>query len=462
MGKNVQKNYSSTDDCIVALATPYAESAIAVIRASGPDCVAQASRCFSRPEAMQTAAGHSVHVGYLVHPTRGDRIDQVVCTVYRAPASYTGQECVEISCHGSLSVIQACLEALQAAGFRPAEGGEFTLRAFLAGKLGLTQAEAVAELVRSRTRTASALALGRLSGRLERRIEQIKQSLLRVLASVEIQLDYPEEDTGEIPYDRHALETARGELQQLAGTYRTGSLYQDGVQVALAGVTNAGKSSLFNALLREDRSIVSDVHGTTRDYIEAAIDVCGIPVKLFDTAGLRDVAEQVEGEGIRRSGEIIRRSAAVVYVVDSTAGITARDDANLAVLPADKPVLRIWNKVDLLPEGSAVPEGFVAASARSGSGLDEIVDRLFDCVAGSGAAALTGAETVVDSARQFDLLRRAVESLERTVESVQDGMPADIVAVDLQDAVGALGEITGEVSTDDVLDAMFGGFCVGK
>ncbi|MFW6253047.1 MAG: tRNA uridine-5-carboxymethylaminomethyl(34) synthesis GTPase MnmE, partial [bacterium] len=384
-----------------------------------------------------------------------------VFTVYRAPVSYTGEDSVEVSCHGSLSVVQACLEAFQAAGFRPAGPGEFTLRAFLAGKIGLTQAEAVAEIVRARTRTASALALGRLAGRLEQRIEAVKQSLVRVLASVEIQLDYPEEDTGEVPYDSAALEHALEEVLQLAGTFRTGSLYQEGVQVALAGMTNAGKSSLFNALLREDRSIVSDVHGTTRDYIEAAIDVGGIPVKLFDTAGLREVNERVEGEGIRRSGEIISRAAAVVYLVDASAGLSPRDEANLASFDPGKPVVKVWNKVDLLAEGAPVPEGYIPASVEAGSGLGEILDELFRQIA-TDHAALTGEETVVDSIRQHDLLRRAADALERTCESVQNSMPADIVAVDLQDAIAALGEITGEVSTDDVLETMFGGFCVGK
>ncbi len=457
----MQKNYASTDDCIVALATPYAESAIAVIRASGEHCLQHADNLFSRSEVLASATGHSAHVGYLLHPVSRERIDQVVCTVYRAPASYTGQDSVEVSCHGSLSVIQTCLEAFRAAGFRPAGPGEFTLRAFLAGKLGLTQAEAVAELVRARTRTASTLALGRLSGRLEHRIEAIKQSLLHVLAGVEIQLDYPEEDTGEVPHDIASLIRARDNVAALADTYRTGALYQDGVLVALAGATNAGKSSLFNALLREDRSIVSDVHGTTRDYIEASIDVGGVPVKLVDTAGLREIDEQVEGEGIRRSGRIIARAAAVVYLVDATAGVSAGDTRNLADLPSDKPVVKVWNKVDLLPADHAVPEGYIRSSVESGEGLAEILDAIFSRISG-GAAALTGDETVVDSARQHDLLRRAAESLERTITSVHDEMPADIVAVDLQDAVGALGEITGEVSTDDVLETMFGGFCVGK
>lgn len=402
-----------------------------------------------------------MHVGYLVHPESRERVDQAVFTVYRAPASYTGEDSVEVSCHGSLSIVQACIEAFQTAGFRPARPGEFTLRAFLAGKIGLTQAEAVAELVRARTRTASTLALGRLAGRLEQRIEAVKQSLLRVLASVEIQLDYPEEDTGEVPYDNASLEQAHEEVLRLAGTFRTGALYQDGVQVALAGVTNAGKSSLFNALLREDRSIVSDVHGTTRDYIEASIDVGGIPVKLFDTAGLREVNELVEGEGIRRSGEIIGRAAAVVYLVDASAGVSSRDEANLASLAPGKPVVRVWNKVDLLAQWERVPEGYIPASVEAGTGLGDILDELFRQIAGDRAA-LTGDETVVDSARQHDLLRRAADALERTRESVHDGMPADIVAVDLQDAVAALGEITGEVSTDDVLETMFGGFCVGK
>lgn len=462
-------SYQHSDEPIYALATPLAESAIAVIRTSGEGVIERVGECFSRPERLLACAGHTAVTGEIIYPRagvpragvprEGDPIDQVVCTVYRAPKSYTGEDAVEISTHGSIAVVRAVLNALSAAGLRQAEPGEFTLRAFLAGKMGLTQAEAVGEIVRARTDTSRRLALGRLAGSLERKIDATKQQLVRVLAGVQIQLDYPEEETGEIAFATGTLESSIDELRKLLSTWSAGRLYQTGVSVALCGATNAGKSSLFNRLLSEDRSIVSDTHGTTRDFIEAAIDIEGIPVRLYDTAGIREIGESVEREGIRRTHEVIDRAAAVLYIVDSIVGITDDERQTIESLRASGRLIGLWNKVDV--SSAAGPPDFIATSAESGAGLDAVRSALVELFT-AGAGVLSGDETVIDNTRQANLVTRAAEACERCLESVRADMPADIVAVDLQDAVDALAEITGEVTRDDILDAMFADFCVGK
>ncbi len=455
--------YQDRDTSIYALATPAAESALAVIRTSGPGVIEHVAACFSRPEALREAAGNTAVVGVFVDPQDRSHIDQVVCVVYRAPRSYTGEDSVEISCHGSLPVIRSIATALEASGLRQAQAGEFTLRAFLSGKMGLTQAEAVAEIINARTDTARSLALGRLEGRLEQEIERLKQELVKVLAAVQIQLDYPEEETGEIAYDLVRLEQATSELRNLVSTYRSGRLYQAGVQVALAGATNAGKSSLFNRLLREDRSIVSETHGTTRDFIEATVDIADIPVRLYDTAGIRQIDESVEQEGIRRTKEVIEQAAALIYLVDATRGMDDADRQTIDSFAASGPCILLWNKIDMIAdrESGQAPDGFIPISAETGEGLDEFRSALERTLT-EGGMQLRGGETVIDNARQASLVRRAIESAERTAESMRSSAPADLVAVDLQDAVDALGEITGEVTSEDILDTMFGDFCVGK
>lgn len=339
-----------------------------------------------------------------------------------------------------------------------AEPGEFTLRAFLNGKMDLTRAEAVHEIVSAQTATAHELALGRLGGSVERRINEIKSALVGVLAAIEVQLDYPEEDAGEATVPRDVIESAIDELDGLSATYRTGKLYQEGARVALAGRTNAGKSSLFNLFLREDRSIVSEVHGTTRDYIESRVALEGIPLRLFDTAGLREAVEAVESEGIRRSAMVIDSAAVVLYLVDGSCGISNEDRANIERYGTRPGFIPVWNKVDA--STSPAPEGFVPLSTITGAGFDGLQERILNTIrkgAGPGDA-----EIVIDSVRQKNLIDRCAASLRLVVEGLGAAVPLDAIALDLQDSIGALGEITGEVTTEDVLDAMFGGFCVGK
>lgn len=449
----------SENDLIAALATPWGSSAIAVIRTSGPECVATLGTLTDRTGAVTSAPGGSLRRARIQDPSTGKVLDDVVLGLYRAPRSYTGEESVEIYCHGSVPGIQEILALLYRSGFRAAEPGEFTLRAFLAGKVDLTRAEAVQEIVRSRTGAAHEMALRRLSGSVEAAVNRSKRSLVHLMAMVAVQLDYPEEETGEIPLPEGDIRALREELSDLAATYRTGRLYQEGVRIALAGRTNAGKSSLFNALLREDRSIVSETPGTTRDYIESTIDLEGIPALVYDTAGLRETTEEIEGEGIRRTARVLEAADAVLYLVDGVEGITGEDRHFLETVAEPSRLIPVWNKIDD-PSCGAAPEGYLPVSATVLHGLDRLVQAILDRVRPESLPRESSA--VIDSLRQRDLLLRAAAALENLEEGLHRQMPVDVLSLDLQEAIHALGEITGEVSSADILDAVFSGFCVGK
>jgi len=449
---------------IAALATPLGQSALAVIRTSGPNCIEMVSGGLKKPQLLRSAAGHTVVHSALVE-ANGDLIDDVLLAVFRAPRSYTGEDSVEIYAHGSIPGIDRIFSRLFQLGFRQALGGEFTMRAFVNGKLDLSRAEAIQELVSAQSREAHIHALHRLGGAVERRIHAIRDSLVTFMASVAIQLDYDEMETGEVRCDQGQLDTALRDIAELLGTYEKGRRYQFGARLALAGKTNAGKSSLFNALLKEERAIVSDVHGTTRDYLEARIIVRGVPVRLYDTAGFRTATDDIEREGIKRSGNIVEAATMVVYLVDGGKGPDEEDLQRLGLLKKEgHAVVVAWNKTDL--EGSSQApdylEGFkvLGISALQYRGID----RLFEFIAEHiNAAQSAGDESLlIDSQRQFELLERAHSALTEAKASLQGNVALDMVALDIQDALGALGEITGEVSSEEILDAVFSGFCVGK
>jgi tRNA modification GTPase len=442
------------DEPIVALATAWAESALAVIRVSGSLDLLEP--CFSNGEKLKKAKSHTALYGWIIDPQTGVELDEVLLTVYRAPGGYTGEDSADISCHGSLPVIESILTALRSAGYRDAAPGEFTFRAFLHGKLDLTQAEAVQELVKSKSHAAQRLALRRLNGSLYDRIDTVKQKLLLLSASLGVELDYAE-DEAEVSRDSYipTLKAAIDEIRKLLETYRTGRLYQNGVRIALAGKTNAGKSSLFNIFLREDRSIVSSQHGTTRDYIESWIEIQGIPVSLFDTAGIRAADDQVEQEGIRRTEQILGSAELILYLVDGTEGLTEEDINYLE----NHECIKIWTKSDLNQKPR--PDGFINYSNTTNEGFQEIENAILDKLKGDGFS-LDTEKVVIDSLRQKELLERCQASLQEALGQVEQQYPADGIAIEVQDAMQALGEITGELSSTDVLNTMFGEFCLGK
>ncbi len=469
------------EEPIAALATPWGESAIAVIRTSGRGVLEILDELFtsgggkekkdSKDTKLSKARGYSLIHGYIYDPDfkgeseKREIIDEVMIAIFKAPKSYTGEDAAEIYCHGGLPIIKRILDLLLKRGFRSASPGEFTMRAFLNGKLDLTRAEAVNELIRAKTDTARELAFQRLSGSIEERINEVKGILKRMAASVELQLDYAEDDIDEEPevIEKELLDDAsrvREKLDLLRKSYRTGKLYQEGITIVLAGGTNAGKSTLFNLFLREERAIVSEIHGTTRDYIEGNVTISGIPVRLFDTAGLRRSDDPLEMEGVRRSDRMIREADLIVYLVDGQEGLSKEDQGFLHRRGIEERVIPVWNKSDLLQPGENPPEGFIPISAVTGEGFEKLVEEIENRVL-AGVSVKRG-EPVIDSLRQKELLDGACRAVEAFGNALKEGQPLDVAAVELNEALGCLGEITGEVTTGEILNSIFSRFCVGK
>jgi tRNA modification GTPase len=454
---------------ILALATPPGKSALAVLRASGPGCIELLATRFSRPAELVEATGHSLVFGEIREAHSGEGIDEVLVAVFRAPRSPTGEDQVEVSCHGSPAVVRRLLVCLEGAGFAPALPGEFSFRAFVGGKTDLVRAEAVDEIVSARSEGARAEALKRLEGGLSRRLEAARKHLLGLLAEAEVRLDYAEEDGSPASlFPRPALLDLRRDLAGLASTWRAGRIYGEGARVVLAGRTNAGKSSLFNLLLREERALVSPEPGTTRDWIEAGIEIAGFPLRLIDTAGLREESGRIEGRGIEKSRTLVGEADLVICLVDATGGIGKEDEELLARRPE---ALRVWNKVDLA-EARPCPAGWIPVSSLSGAGFANLVagmEAALRSLAGISEGPAAEDEFVIANERQRALLERATTALDEAL-AVLDAAEArqgrdellDAATLELRDAADALGEITGEISSPEVLKMIFSGFCLGK
>jgi tRNA modification GTPase len=382
----------------------------------------------------------------------GSILDEVLIAVFRAPRSYTGEDSAEVHLHGSPLLVERALHRLYRAGFQAAEPGEFTRRAFLNGKLDLTQAEAIDELIRAQSEVGSRMAVNRLAGAVSGQIREIRSQIVRSLAALSVQLDYGEDEVDTQELDSRPLEVARDELERLLHTHRSARLYEYGARVVLAGATNAGKSSLFNRLVGSDRALVSREPGTTRDYLETHIQLEGVPVVLVDTAGLRAAEGDVEQAGMERSRSLIRAADLVVEIVDGTAPVPA--------MAGERRRLRVWNKVDLCRPPAAAGQQMVAASAVTGEGLTELRGEIRKALVGEADTAPDTATIASD--RQAALLTEALHCIRRFTEEHRAGSPHDVLAFELQQAAVALGTITGETVSEDVLDAMFSSFCVGK
>ncbi|MCH3908360.1 MAG: tRNA uridine-5-carboxymethylaminomethyl(34) synthesis GTPase MnmE [Sphaerochaeta sp.] len=432
-----------TDDIIYALATGWTRSALAIIRVSGNGALERVANAFSRPEALRKASNATLVHGF-VQDASGDAVDEVVVAVNRAPHGYTGEDALEITCHGSVVVIGRILSVLGALGLRAAQPGEFTYRAFLHGKMDLTQAEAVEELVDAQSDVGSRMALNRLRGVLGERLGNLREKFLTVMAAIEVQLDYSEDELDAFTFPEEQLEEIATEIERISSTYQVGRLYGSGAKVVLAGRTNAGKSSLFNLLLKENRSIVSEVPGTTRDYIEEACVIDGFPVRLYDTAGLRESGDVVEREGIGRTKDLIAQADVVVYL---------REDGD-PVPPEDGRTVVVWSKNDLQKHSG------LSVSSLTGEGVPQLL-------AAIGAKLRQSAprgeeDVVVQSERQHTLLDATASSIRGALELNAQKVPLDIVAALLQQGLESLGEISGAVTTEDILNKIFSGFCVGK
>ena len=430
-----------TEEPIYALATPFSPSALAVIRTSGTDAISLVQKVFKGRLSLRPN-GTAVH-GWIVDKNR-EKVDEVVALVYNHGHGYTGEEAVEIMCHGSLPVIKKISTTLEEAGFRLALKGEFTYRAFLGGRMDLTEAEAVEELVSAKGERGRKDALSRLSGSIKNEADKAKDEIINILASLEVQLDYGEDDIPEewiFPIER--VDAIINRLEKIRGTYASSRLYSQGAKVVLAGSTNAGKSSLFNALLKENRAIVSSVAGTTRDYIETECEMNGIPVRLFDTAGLRSSGDEIEKEGILRSKELMDEADLVVYVL-----------APGEVEPKEK----MENAIYIHSKSDIAPGEGITFSSITGEGLDKVVDAITTFLSRDKRS--VSDVPVIESERQERKLGETIDAL-KDAEKARD-CSVDIIALYFQSALSALSELTGETTSDDILEVLFSSFCLGK
>jgi tRNA modification GTPase len=448
-------------DTIVAAATPPGIGALAVVRLSGPGSIALAEAVFRGRTPVSEAPARTLLHGEVIGAD-GEGIDEVLLASFRAPHSFTGEDSVEISCHGGPYLVRRILARIVEAGARLAEPGEFTRRAFRNGRLDLAQAEAVADLVRARTEAAARSALAQLRGALSARTRAARETLLDLLANVEADLDFASEE--DVPrYDaREAarlVASAAEELEKLAGEGENGRLLREGVRTVIVGRPNSGKSTLFNALLGEERAIVSDEPGTTRDFLEGEADIGGLLFRLEDTAGVREGAEGVEGEGIRRSWKRQEEADLLLVTIDGSEPLTDEDRRILQATAGKKRIV-VLTKGDLggahrLPPAEA--DGAVSVSAMTGEGIDRLRERMRRETAERAEGA--GGDAVATSVRQIEALKEAAAAARRASGVVET---AELFADDLRAAIGHLGAITGEGAADEVLDRIFARFCIGK
>jgi len=449
------------DDTIAAVATPTGQGGLAVIRISGREALSVADRCFRpvgrRGGGLASTPERQVVLGHVLRG--GTVVDEVMATVFRGPRSFTAEDTVELACHGGMLVTRLVLETVLAAGARPAGPGEFSLRAFLNGRIDLAQAEAVADLIHARTQLALEAAREQMAGTLSARIGHLRDDLMSVLAHVEAHIDFPDED---ITPDTSAallgrLDRALAEIGGLLGTAHEGRILRHGLRTAIVGLPNAGKSSLLNRLLGHDRAIVSPVAGTTRDTIEEQANVRGIPVVFVDTAGLRDSDDAVEREGIRRSRAAAATAELVLHVVDASEPASAAEDSLLAEFAGPSRIV-VANKSDVM--GSRRIQGSVFVSCRTGDGIDSLAEAIVQR-AWSGAAG-GGHDGVAINSRHQNALERARSALALTHDGLAAGLSPELVAFELRSAVGAVGEVVGKTTTEDLLDSIFSQFCIGK
>ena len=452
-------------DTIAAISTPPGEAGIGIVRLSGPAAEAIARRLF-RPRRPRPAwQSHRLYLGHLLD-SQGHVLDEVLLTLMRAPHTYTRQDMVEIHCHSGYAILRAILQAVLAQGARLAKPGEFTLRAFLSGRLDLSQAEGVLEAIQARTEAALRVAQAHLAGGLGHRLAGLRVALLGVLAQLEAALDFPEEGAELTPAAlKEQLAAPRKELQRLLATYRQGRLLREGVRVVLAGRPNVGKSSLLNRLLDAERAIVTDIPGTTRDVIEATVTLGGLAICLADTAGLREARDRVEELGVARSREHMSQADLILYLVDAS-DAASPDDAQVLQDFAGRPVIIVMNKIDLPPQldaddlRHAWPHPVVAISALTGQGLADLEQAVLDLVLQGGVQ--PGGD-MITQARHAELLARAGAALDRGITLLEQAEPPwELVALEVKEALMALGEITGEEVGDAVLDQIFSQFCIGK
>lgn len=474
------------NDTITAVATG-AGGALAVIRMSGPEAIAICEGVFapaSAGRALSQAEGYTLHYGRIVDGA--EVLDDVIVSLFRAPRSYTGEDMVEISCHGSSYIQRQIVNLLISKGARPAEAGEFTVRAFLAGKLDLSQAEAVADMIAATDRATHSIASTQMRGGYSSDLAGLRAQLVELVSLLELELDFGEEDVefADRTRLRQLISHIEARVGELLGSFRLGNAIKEGVAVAIVGAPNVGKSTLLNTLLRDDRAMVSDIAGTTRDSVEESINIGGVRFRFIDTAGIRATDDTLEKMGIERTYSSIEKAAVVLYVVDAAhvagedmplladeiRGLGLRGDQRLAVVvnKIDKlgEITALENKLESLMNAIYASDGLAtdnvavfAISAKQGHNIDRLLDYLSSTV--DSSAAFHGA-TVISNSRHYEALLRTSESLSRAHAGLEQGLAADLLSQDIREALHYLGTITGEITTDEILGSIFSKFCIGK
>lgn len=455
-------------DTIAAISTPIGEGGIAVIRVSGPEAIQVVDQIFQGSTSLREVDSHTVHYGHIVDPVSRKRIDEVLVTVMRKPRTFTREDVVEVSCHGGIIPVQSTLEAILSAGARVAEPGEFTKRAFLNGRIDLSQAEAVMDMIRSKTDRAAKVAMLQAEGRLSVLIHRLRQRILESLAHLAVNVDYPEYDADELTSNL-VLDQCKQiiqEIDQLLTTARQGKILREGITTVIVGRPNVGKSSLLNILAQESKAIVTDIPGTTRDVIEEYVNVRGIPLRLIDTAGIRETDDVVEKIGVQRSHHALEQADLVLMMLNNAEPLTD-DDYKLLERVSKQTAIIIVNKTDL-PQKIAMDEvrklvgdlPLITTSLKEEQGIEELekaIAQLFF----SGQME-SDEMTYVTNIRHIRLLQQARQSVQEVMDGIHAGIPLDMTEIDLKNAWQALGEIIGDSVAEDLIDQIFSQFCLGK
>ena len=453
-----------SNDTICALATAPG-GALGIIRVSGPDAfVAVSSLCSVRCNAVAANTIHYTHlVEYDAASQHQNIIDEAMVSVFKAPHSYTGEDSVEISCHGSRYILNKVLELLIQHGCRMAEPGEFTQRAFLNGKMDLSQAEAVADLIASTNKATHDIAMSQLRGHFSSQLAQLREQLLKLTSLLELELDFSDHEDLEFA-DRTELSSIANKINkhitQLAHSFEIGNALKQGIPVAIVGKTNVGKSTLLNRLLKDDRAIVSDIHGTTRDTIEDTMDIQGVTFRFIDTAGIRQTTDQVEQIGIERTFQAIQKARIVLWLIDQQP--STKEINELTERTNNKKLIIVINKIDKADNNSynLLNHPFVAISAKHGTGIETLEQAIYEA---ADIATLADSDFIVTNARHYDALTRAQQSIQRVIDGLQMQLSGDLLSEDLRDVLNILSEITGgQITTPEVLGNIFKNFCVGK
>lgn len=461
-------NSSYLEDTIAAISTPPGAGGIGIIRMSGGQALPLLKAVFKPKSLSCSYQSHKFYYGHIQQPDHGKILDEVLAVYMAAPHTYTREDVVEVHCHGSFLVLQNVLELILASGATLASPGEFTKRAFLNGRIDLTQAEAVIDVLSAKTRKGVDLAQEQLSGALYRKIDPIRQSLVQMRAVIEVAIDFPDEDVEII--DHSALivqleQDVEGPLKKLLQSADRGRLYREGISLVIAGLPNVGKSSLLNTILQEERALVTSIPGTTRDSIEEIVDIKGMPVRIIDTAGIRDDAGEVEELGIQRARDLINKADLIVFLIDGSREIT-NGDRKLYNQLKHKPLLPVINKIDIcdspITDLASIPGlgECVKISAKEQTGIERLKQAIFTTVTSGNDQWEEGG--CAPNVRHKLALIEAVEACDRVLLSLKGGLTNDLIAVDLQGCLDYLAEIVGETTTEDILDVIFEQFCLGK